>query len=208
MTLTYPVEQRSQYYKWDNIEVQIQSPRKSENYSKNIGLKKGILGNTEKYKYEYNNGLVIYSSRENTLTITEEFPKRGYDSGTKLLRKGVGQGVSKFDKSHIQNGQHKNDLNKIHWFRLLELENYISDQLKEKSILHFGNVVITTKDRYSQLTSYEKAIDDAIDEIMYQTAIERQNDSVEIDIVDVINELELDANEILEILNELEDENE
>lgn len=59
---------------------------------------------------------------------------------------------------------------------------------------------------FERLLKYEESIENAMDEIMYQIALERKDDLAEVDIAQVIDQHQLDVENILRLSESIEEE--
>lgn len=64
--------------------------------------------------------------------------------------------------------------------------------------------VLSDLEYFQKLLMYEQAVESAIDEVIYEMALERKDDVADIHLGDVIDELNLDANEILKMAEEMD----
>lgn len=64
--------------------------------------------------------------------------------------------------------------------------------------------ILADIDYFQQLLQYKHAVDSAIDDIVYQVALERKDDVADIPLGQVIDELDLDVDEILRMANDVE----
>ena len=69
-----------------------------------------------------------------------------------------------------------------------------------------GRAVIADLEFFEELLSYKEAVDDAIDQIMYQVALERKDDQADIPLAKVISALDLDVNRIAQLSEIIEEE--
>ena len=69
-----------------------------------------------------------------------------------------------------------------------------------------GRAVIADLKFFEELLRYKEAVDDAIDQIMYQIALERKDEQAEISLAQVISELGLDVNRIAHLSKVVEEE--
>jgi len=69
-----------------------------------------------------------------------------------------------------------------------------------------GRAVIANLEFFEELLSYKEAVDEAIDQTMYQIALERKDESADISLAQVIAELGLDVNRIAHLSKLVEDE--
>lgn len=69
-----------------------------------------------------------------------------------------------------------------------------------------GRAVIADLEFFEELLTYKEAVDDAIDQIMYQMALERKDEPAEISLAEVISELDLDVNRIAQLSEVVEEE--
>lgn len=174
------------------------------------GIKTVINGNTVKYIFDERGQSFFPSNRDRYITFQNDqgnqFKKSLFilnlTEDKVIPGRDVGQLMTEYNNSPIQGNNKKNNFK----IKLLELEDFIKNELKDNETLEFGDLVITTKVRYKELKSFEEAIEETIDSIMYETAVERQNEAIDLDLMDVINELDLDADEILKLVDEVEEE--
>ena len=68
-----------------------------------------------------------------------------------------------------------------------------------------GRAVIADLEFFEELLSYKEAVDNAMDQIMYQIALERKDEQAEIPLAQVISELDLDVNRIAQLSEVLEE---
>ena len=68
-----------------------------------------------------------------------------------------------------------------------------------------GRAVIADLEFFEELLRYKEAVDDAIDQIMDQIALERKDEQAEIPLAQVISELDLDVNRIAQLSEVLEE---
>ncbi len=69
-----------------------------------------------------------------------------------------------------------------------------------------GRAVIANLEFFEELLSYKEAVDEAIDQTMYQIALERKDEPADIALAQVIAELGLDVNRIAHLSEVVEDE--
>lgn len=69
-----------------------------------------------------------------------------------------------------------------------------------------GRAVIANLEFFEELLSYKEAVEDAIDQTMYQIALERKDEPADISLAQVIAELGLDVNRIAHLSEVVEDE--
>lgn len=69
-----------------------------------------------------------------------------------------------------------------------------------------GRAVIANLEFFEELLSYKEAVDEAIDQTMYQIALERKDEPADISLAQVIAELGLDVNRIAHLSELVEDE--
>lgn len=87
-----------------------------------------------------------------------------------------------------------------------ELMNLISKQMEGKKSYSLGQYTIIKTSDYENFKKQEDHIDDAIDEIMYATTLDRINDVADIPLADVMSELDLDVTSILDIMDNIEED--
>lgn len=59
---------------------------------------------------------------------------------------------------------------------------------------------------FEELLSYKEAVDEAMDQMMYQVALERKDDPAEIPLAQVVSELDLDVSRIARLSEFVEEE--
>jgi hypothetical protein len=69
-----------------------------------------------------------------------------------------------------------------------------------------GRAVIADLEYFEELLRYKEAVDDALDQVMYQIAVERKDESADIPLAQVIAELGLDVNRIAQLSDSVEEE--
>ena len=69
-----------------------------------------------------------------------------------------------------------------------------------------GRAVIANLEFFEELLSYKEAVDEAIDQTMYQIALERKDEPADIALAQVIAELGVDVNRIAHLSEVVEDE--
>jgi len=69
-----------------------------------------------------------------------------------------------------------------------------------------GRAVIANLEFFEELLSYKEAVDEAIDQTMYQIALERKDEPADISLAQVIAELGLDVNRIAHLSEVIEEE--
>ena len=69
-----------------------------------------------------------------------------------------------------------------------------------------SRAVIADLKFFEELLRYKEAVDDAIDQIMHQIALERKDEQAEISLAQVISELGLDVNRIAHLSEVVEEE--
>ena len=69
-----------------------------------------------------------------------------------------------------------------------------------------GRAVIANLEFFEELLSYKEAVDEAIDQTMYQIALERKDEPADIALAQVIAELGLDVNRIAHLSEVVEEE--
>lgn len=149
-----------------------------------IGLKEVIFGNTDKYRYS-----------DGHKCIHGNISRYRRQPGVIIMSgKDVDHRVSEFDTPSTR----KNII--------FEFEQLIKNDLKKQNTLEFEDFVIITKERYEKLITFEEAIEEAVDSLMCETVLERQDEPTDIELSEVINELNLDAEEILKLIDEVEEE--
>lgn len=69
-----------------------------------------------------------------------------------------------------------------------------------------GQAVISDLEYFEELLTYKDAVDDAIDELMYEVALERSSDLASIPLSEVIEKLDLNVERIIALSNEAEED--
>ena len=69
-----------------------------------------------------------------------------------------------------------------------------------------GRAVIADLEFFGELLRYKEAVDDAMDQIMYQVALERKDEQAEIPLAHVISQFDLDVNRIAQLSEIVEEE--
>ena len=69
-----------------------------------------------------------------------------------------------------------------------------------------GRAVIANLEFFDELLSYKEAVEDAIDQTMYQIALQRKDEPADISLAQVIAELGLDVHRIAHLSEVVEDE--
>ena len=69
-----------------------------------------------------------------------------------------------------------------------------------------GRAVIANLEFFEELLSYKEAVDEAIDQTMYQIALQRKDEPADISLAQVIAELGLDVNRIAHLSEVVEEE--
>ncbi len=115
--------------------------------------------------------------------------------------------VLKFVKDHVLNISDLTRTSKL--AEILELyadktsdELFIVQNTRNKN----GRAVIANLEFFEELLSYKEAVDEAIDQTMYQIALERKDEPADISLAQVIAELGLDVNRISHLSEVVEDE--
>ncbi|HEU4964072.1 MAG TPA: hypothetical protein VFV52_09525 [Bacilli bacterium] len=67
-----------------------------------------------------------------------------------------------------------------------------------------AQAVIADLDYFQELLLYKEAVDQAIDQVMYEVALERQDDPADIPMAKLVSDLELDVDRIIELSEEEE----
>lgn len=114
--------------------------------------------------------------------------------------------VLKFVKDHVLNISDLTRTSKL--AEILELyadktsdELFVVQNTRNKN----GRAVIADLEFFEELLSYKEAVDNAMDQIMYQIALERKDEQAEIPLAQVISELDLDVNRIAQLSEVLEE---
>lgn len=81
-------------------------------------------------------------------------------------------------------------------------EIYIVQNARNKD----GQAVIADLEYFEELLTYKEVVDQAIDEVMYQVALERKNDFADVSLAQVISSFDLDVNRILTLSETIEEE--
>ena len=115
--------------------------------------------------------------------------------------------VLKFVKDHVLNISDLTRTSKL--AEILELyadktsdELFVVQNTRNKN----GRAVIANLEFFEELLSYKEAVDEAIDQTMYQIALERKDEPADIALAQVIAELGLDVNRIAHLSEVVEDE--
>ena len=115
--------------------------------------------------------------------------------------------VLKFVKDHVLNISDLTRTSKL--AEILELyadktsdELFVVQNTRNKN----GRAVIANLEFFEELLSYKEAVDEAIDQTMYQIALERKDEPADISLAQVIAELGLDVNRISHLSEVVEDE--
>ena len=115
--------------------------------------------------------------------------------------------VLKFVKDHVLNISDLTRTSKL--AEILELyadktsdELFVVQNTRNKN----GRAVIANLEFFEELLSYKEAVDEAIDQTMYQIAWERKDEPADISLAQVIAELGLDVNRIAHLSEVVEEE--
>lgn len=69
-----------------------------------------------------------------------------------------------------------------------------------------GRAVISDLEFFEELLSYKEAVDESVEQLMFEVVSERKNDSADIPLAQVISELDLDVARILRMSEVVEEE--
>ncbi|RIV29253.1 hypothetical protein D2Q93_01415 [Alicyclobacillaceae bacterium I2511] len=115
--------------------------------------------------------------------------------------------VLKFVKNHVLNISDLTRTSKL--AEILELyadktsdELFVVQNTRNKN----GRAVIADLEFFEELLSYKEAIDEAMDQIMFQVALERKDEQAGIPLAHVISELDIDVNRIAQLSDTVEEE--
>lgn len=91
------------------------------------------------------------------------------------------------------------------------LENYAGTQSDEIFIVQNarnrdGQAVIADLEYFEELLTYKEHVDDAIEQIIYQVALERKSDTADVPLNQVISAFDLDVDRILALSETIEEE--
>ncbi|MBU4639424.1 hypothetical protein [Bacillus toyonensis] len=112
-------------------------------------------------------------------------------------------------KPQIQPYQHftKDESNTENQFTISkELMDLIAKQMQNKDSYSLGEYTIIKTPVFERLKKLDSHIDQAIDEIMYETTLERKDDVADISLATVMNELDIDIESIMELMDSIEED--
>jgi hypothetical protein len=167
------------------------------------GINSRIIGNTDSYNKDMDSvpvgEMAIWRrGSEDVMVVSRPISTSIKDLFESSPKKGVGEDMNRED-SNIHNKKFVLD------FKLHEIVPTLKKYMHKEGKYEVGDIVITSKERYEKLLSYEEAIEEAVDEYMVELARERSEFETNIDLSNVIQELDLDIDEILQMVDEIED---
>ncbi|WP_137791941.1 hypothetical protein [Bacillus sp. E(2018)] len=163
------------------------------------GLDNSSFGNklyTEAYIHS------IVDNLKNTTIIKVVAPKKsneykiyGFDT---INREDVGITMAEQRKSHNSLSDNKQIIS--------DLTKVFEENKNKMDSISIGDFIITRKDNYDHLKNIEHQVENAIDEIMYETALERKDEVANIPLSRVIEKYDLDVSNIYNLIDQLEDD--
>ncbi len=161
-------------------------------------LKNSNNNNANSYiEYYHNPG---HLGKQITLTFDNKIPGK-----VKVHR---GDGMSKeqpFDRPYESFA--KKDLEPAQHFVISkEIMDLLTKQMQGKDSYILGEYTLVKTSYFERLKHIDTQIDDAVDQIMYETTLERKDDVASIPLADVMEELDIDINSIMELMDTIEED--
>lgn len=88
-----------------------------------------------------------------------------------------------------------------------QLANHLKKKyLKKNNYVNLDDIVLVDSAFFKQLLSMEKSVNQTLDNMVYETALDRKNDKLIYDLGTVVEKLNFDSDDVKDILNLLEDD--
>ncbi|EJQ20145.1 hypothetical protein [Bacillus cereus] len=138
---------------------------------------------------------------ENTITLKFD----GVSGNPKITR---GESMQN-EKPHVQPATYKkSDEGKPAQEFIIskELMDLVTKHMHNKESYNIGDYTITKTTNFERLKNIEANVDQIIDEIMYETVLERKDEVADIPLSEVMNELDVDIDTIMELMDSIEED--
>jgi len=96
--------------------------------------------------------------------------------------------------------------------KLTEILNSYADTVSQKIFIvqnsknKKAQAVISDLEYFQELLKYKEAVDEAVEQLMYEVALERKDDAAEFSLAQIISDNGLDIRRILSLVKEVEEE--
>lgn len=93
-----------------------------------------------------------------------------------------------------------------HFIISKEIMDLLTKQMQGKDSYVLGEYTLVKTSYFERLKHIDSQIDNAVDQIMYETTLERKDDVADIPLADVMEELDIDINSIMELMDTIEED--